>query len=410
MPHSRSSENRLEQLYRAHAPDGMRIAQLLCDEEPAKKTNAAFVKTVATIRDLRSPLTFEAALRRAVIKECRPSTATRLRSSRRPSHGDDQSETDLGRAFQQQSHRRRAALVLRYFESMNDDQVADVLGVSTGTARVLINRALASLQGSSQPGGDPARIAGELQRLFRARAEGGSATLEPDERVVGRAVLGRRISAVAVVALAVAVVVGSFLAVRGFTQPEGNAPPPPATDEPAPPEVRSLADEQLRPNARLDVETQDRIVASGAVQGSTWHLLAQRGPSDQICLVLRVGLEFERSHCESRAMSVFHGFVDVAEAHDATFITGYALEEVKRLTLEVDEGKAIGVDLVDGPDSLPRDLRRRFFVVVLREELVPLTSAEEGVDRGLRVIRTVLQGEISKGESIQHQPIYLGRE
>jgi RNA polymerase sigma factor (sigma-70 family) len=42
--------------------------------------------------------------------------------------------------------RQRAALVLRYYEDMDDARIAEVLGCATGTVRSLISRALVTLR------------------------------------------------------------------------------------------------------------------------------------------------------------------------------------------------------------------------------------------------------------------------
>ena len=196
-----SREGRLGRLYLAHAAESFNISRLLCpdDTEASAKANSAFVKTVASFRDLRSPLAFEASVRRSVIRECRPSLVQRIGNA----GGNEDIESvgsgdPLWETFVTIPHRRKAALVLRYFERLSDDQVADVLGCSTGTARTLVNRALADLS----EGGDPARTAGELVRLFARRTEGTRVPVEPDKNVLKRAARGRRAVVAGAVALA----------------------------------------------------------------------------------------------------------------------------------------------------------------------------------------------------------------
>lgn len=48
--------------------------------------------------------------------------------------------------------RQRAALVLRYFHDLPDDEIGTALGCRIGTVRSLISRGLTSLRESSQPG------------------------------------------------------------------------------------------------------------------------------------------------------------------------------------------------------------------------------------------------------------------
>ncbi len=59
----------------------------------------------------------------------------------------DQMWTLLG----QLPKRQRAALVLRYYEDLTDQEIAEVLGCAVGTVRSLISRALAALRLRVQP-------------------------------------------------------------------------------------------------------------------------------------------------------------------------------------------------------------------------------------------------------------------
>lgn len=219
MSRQRNRNGRLARLYLAHSTESVKIAQLLCGDrdEATARANSAFVKSIASFRDLRNPLTFEASLRRSIIRECRPSLATRFRALAKGEQGSlegDVSGDPLSNGFDGLSHRKKAALVLRYFERLSDDQVADVLSCSTGTARTLVNRALADLQGSASAGLNPARVAGEMVRLFARRSNGVSVPLEPDQRVLKRAALRRGLMVGALLAVAVAASVVAVILVQ----------------------------------------------------------------------------------------------------------------------------------------------------------------------------------------------------
>jgi hypothetical protein len=221
-------------------------------------------------------------------------------------------------------------------------------------------------------------------------------------------VLGRALTAGRTLLLVLVLVVGGVLAVRSdLGSDDAPAPPPPSDDQPA--QVLSLEDEGLRPDGHVVGESERTTVAVGMAGSQTWELQATAPSADEICLALQVGTDVERTHCEVPSARVFSAFVDSIEQHDLTFITGYALRSVDRMTLEVDEGETEGVDLLDPPASFPRPLQRNFFLVVLPDTLVPLDSEQEGRDQGLTIIRTLLQGRAADGSSIQHQPIYLGR-
>ena len=57
-----------------------------------------------------------------------------------------ESDTALGNAIRTLSRREQEALYIRYFEDAPFDEVGRIIGVRTGTARVLVHRALAKLR------------------------------------------------------------------------------------------------------------------------------------------------------------------------------------------------------------------------------------------------------------------------
>lgn len=209
-----SARGRLARLYLTHTPASAKLARLLSEseDEATAAADAAFVRTVSLFRDLRSSLTFEAALRRAVIRQCRPSALARLGLRPTDPSPVEPKSGDLWAAYSELGHRKKAALALRYFERLSDDQVADVLGCSTGAARTLVNRSLAQLQDESSNASDASRTAGELVRLFARRTESSAIPVAPDPAVLRRASLGRGAAVVGSVALAASgAVVGSAM-------------------------------------------------------------------------------------------------------------------------------------------------------------------------------------------------------
>lgn len=60
--------------------------------------------------------------------------------------GTSDLQDTLRRAVDQLPQRMRAAVVLRYFEDMTEAEVADVLGVSLGTVKSTVSRAVAKLR------------------------------------------------------------------------------------------------------------------------------------------------------------------------------------------------------------------------------------------------------------------------
>jgi RNA polymerase sigma-70 factor (sigma-E family) len=63
--------------------------------------------------------------------------------------GDSELSDALQRALDRLPSRMRAAVVLRYFEDMTEAEVADILGVSQGTVKSTVSRAVAKLRSDS---------------------------------------------------------------------------------------------------------------------------------------------------------------------------------------------------------------------------------------------------------------------
>ena len=74
----------------------------------------------------------------------RPTTSLTSRSPTRRRNSD--LHDTLQRAIDRLPQRMRAAVVLRYFEDMTEAEVADVLGVSQGTVKSTVSRAVAKLR------------------------------------------------------------------------------------------------------------------------------------------------------------------------------------------------------------------------------------------------------------------------
>jgi RNA polymerase sigma-70 factor (sigma-E family) len=69
-----------------------------------------------------------------------------------PDHADTHADRDdLNRRLDRLPPKQRAVLVLRYYEGLSDDAVAELLGCSTGTVRSHASRALAVLRLDTQP-------------------------------------------------------------------------------------------------------------------------------------------------------------------------------------------------------------------------------------------------------------------
>jgi RNA polymerase sigma-70 factor (sigma-E family) len=60
--------------------------------------------------------------------------------------GDSELQDTLRRAIERLPRRMRAAVVLRYYEDMTEAEIASVLGVSQGTVKSTVSRAVAKLR------------------------------------------------------------------------------------------------------------------------------------------------------------------------------------------------------------------------------------------------------------------------
>lgn len=92
-------------------------------------------------------------LRRCVVNRCRDLQRRRLvlRRLRRAQPPAREPTTDLGAddlfdALAVLAPRRRAAVVLRFYEGRTEAEIAEVLGVRPGTVKSLLHRALAELR------------------------------------------------------------------------------------------------------------------------------------------------------------------------------------------------------------------------------------------------------------------------
>jgi RNA polymerase sigma-70 factor (sigma-E family) len=137
----------------------VRTAYLLTgDKQTAEDlVQTALEKTVRNWAAVRSPGAAEAYVRRTMYREhvsrwrrlrLVESPAESLPEPRRAPGGSDQIEDRivLRDALMRLGRRQRTVLVLRYFEDMTEQQVADALGIGIGTVKSTAHRALAHLR------------------------------------------------------------------------------------------------------------------------------------------------------------------------------------------------------------------------------------------------------------------------
>ena len=132
----------LARLYEQHAPAALRLAYLLTGDHGLAEdlVQDAFVRVIGRFGQLRDELGFDASLRRTVVNL----SCGRLPRARVDPEGVEEPD-ELWRRLGSVAPRQRAALVLRYYEDLSDEQAAQVLGCSTRALRSLTSHGLQAL-------------------------------------------------------------------------------------------------------------------------------------------------------------------------------------------------------------------------------------------------------------------------
>jgi RNA polymerase sigma factor (sigma-70 family) len=154
----------LEDLYVRHAPDAVRLAFLLTRDAALAEDVAqdAFIRVGGRFRHLRSTGAFDAYLRRTVVNLCMSHhrhekvARTYVRreveraGGREPSTAQPDLETadELRAAIVALPDRQRAAVVLRFYADLSEQDVADAMHCSVPAARSLVFRAMETLRGT----------------------------------------------------------------------------------------------------------------------------------------------------------------------------------------------------------------------------------------------------------------------
>jgi len=147
----------LEELYRAHAPEALRLAYLLTGDRVLAQdlTQDAFVKLLGHFQDLRNRDAFWWYLRRTIVNLSRSHFRRRqverayLRRQRPPETvaAPDVGERErIRRALLKLRPEQRAAVVLRYYEDMTEAETAEVLGRPLGTVKSMVSRGIDRLR------------------------------------------------------------------------------------------------------------------------------------------------------------------------------------------------------------------------------------------------------------------------
>lgn len=152
-----AANDRLAALYGLHAPAAIRLAYLLTgDRDMAQDlTHDAFVRIGGKVLALRDPEHARAYLFRTVINLCR-GRGRKLQRERRairrlqPPSSTEPASTlgndEIWAAMLGLPIRQRAALFLRYYEDVSEQEAAETLGCSLSALKSLVNRGLRDLR------------------------------------------------------------------------------------------------------------------------------------------------------------------------------------------------------------------------------------------------------------------------
>lgn len=158
-PGRRRMSERVGALYDEQMAGVVRFAYLVCGDASLAQDLAhdAFLRVTSKLGALRSPDKAGPYLRTAVVNGYR-SHLRKVQRERRyletggaqPGRASEQPDVatrhDIRDALQQLPPRRRAAVVLRYYEDMTEQQAADVLGCSVPAIKALVARGLETLR------------------------------------------------------------------------------------------------------------------------------------------------------------------------------------------------------------------------------------------------------------------------
>jgi RNA polymerase sigma-70 factor (sigma-E family) len=151
-----SARSSLAELYERHIGPAEALAFLLTRDRAAAEDLAqeAFVKLAGRLRHLRNPEAFGAYLRRTVVNLCR-AHFRRLRFERdylrrQPLPSSvavaEEPRDEVARALATLPYRQRAAIVLRYYEDLSEEQTAEAMETSPRAVNSLVSRGMAALR------------------------------------------------------------------------------------------------------------------------------------------------------------------------------------------------------------------------------------------------------------------------
>lgn len=154
------SRGKAADLYQRHAANAVQLAYLLTGSKHLAEDLAqdAFVRLFGRFQELRKPEAFAFYLRRTIVNLSRDHFRRLRREralSRRQRGPNTEDDSQLSRvevrdellqALQTLPPRQRAAVILRYCESLSEHEAAEVLETSVGAVNSLVSRGLTTLR------------------------------------------------------------------------------------------------------------------------------------------------------------------------------------------------------------------------------------------------------------------------
>ena len=159
----RVAGGRLAELYERHVVEAVRLAYLLTGDRALAEdlVQDAFVRLAGRFLDVRHPDGFGHYLRRTVVnlayswhRRRRVERAFLEREGASPRTHEaapDPAERDaLWRRLQALTPKQRAAIVLRFYEDLSEEQTAEAMGIPRGSVKSLVSRGLEALRAQTE--------------------------------------------------------------------------------------------------------------------------------------------------------------------------------------------------------------------------------------------------------------------
>jgi RNA polymerase sigma factor (sigma-70 family) len=155
----RVERSTLDELYERHVAGAIRLATLLTGDLSMAEDLAheGFIRSAGRFRHLRTPTSFDAYLKRTVVNLAHE-RFRRLRLEREAVRREGVEEPVARAAYSPEDRevvwsailrlpfRQRAAIVLRYYEDLSEEQTAVALRCSARAANSLVSRAMTTLR------------------------------------------------------------------------------------------------------------------------------------------------------------------------------------------------------------------------------------------------------------------------